>query len=200
MVLLSEGSESMRIAALLLMALFYGCYFGKMFAQRARGIRTNQMAYGKKGRTYWIELLLKILTILTALCEVVSVLQGGAVFAAPIRIAGLFLTAVGTAFFWASVLTMRDSWRAGVPEQDETEFVSRGVFQISRNPAFLGFDLTYLGLLLVFFRWYLLVVSAAAVLLFHLQITLVEEPFLHQRFGEVYAAYCRSVRRYLGRK
>ena len=43
---------------------------------------------------------------------------------------------------------MRDFWRAGIPETDKTELVTEGIYQISRNPAFLGFDLLYIGILL----------------------------------------------------
>ena len=43
---------------------------------------------------------------------------------------------------------MRDSWRAGIFETDKTKLVTEGIYQISRNPAFLGFDLLIIGTLL----------------------------------------------------
>ena len=43
---------------------------------------------------------------------------------------------------------MRDSWRAGISETDKTELVTEGIYQISRNPAFLRFDLLHIGILL----------------------------------------------------
>ena len=43
---------------------------------------------------------------------------------------------------------MRDFWRAGISETDKTELVTEGIYQISRNPAFLGFDVLYFGILL----------------------------------------------------
>ena len=78
--------------------------------------------------------------------------------------------------------------------------MTAGIFQISRNPAFLGFDLVYIGLGLMFFNWGLWAVSAFAALMFHLQIVNVEEVFLQETFGEDYLAYCADVRRYLGRR
>ncbi|EKC72198.1 isoprenylcysteine carboxyl methyltransferase family protein, partial [human gut metagenome] len=47
----------------------------------------------------------------------------------------------GDMVFVISVWTMKDSWRAGVSKTDQTELVTDGIYQISRNPAFLGFDL-----------------------------------------------------------
>ncbi len=95
---------------------------------------------------------------------------------------------------------MRDSWRAGVSKTDKTELVTRGIYQISRNPAFLGFDLVYIGILLMFFNWALFGVSVFAIIMFHLQIVNVEEDFLIAAFGKEYLDYKRKVNRYLGRK
>lgn len=94
-------------------------------------------------------------------------------------------------------LTMKDSWRAGVSETDKTELVTDGIYQISRNPAFLGFDLVYIGILLLFFNWILVFFSVFAMVMFHLQIVKVEEKFLVSVFGEDYAQYKKTVNRYL---
>ena len=99
--------------------------------------------------------------------------------------------------FVTSVVTMRDSWRVGVSKTDKTELVTDGIYQISRNPAFLGFDLVYIGILLMFFN---LAASAFAMLMFHLQIVNVEEDFLLETFGQEYLAYKKKVNRYIGRK
>ncbi len=102
--------------------------------------------------------------------------------------------------FVTSVVTMRDSWRAGVSKTDKTELVTDGIYQISRNPAFLGFDLVYIGILLMFFNPWLLIASVFAMLMFHLQIVNVEEDFLLETFGQEYLAYKKKVNRYIGRK
>ena len=87
-----------------------------------------------------------------------------------------------------------------VSKTDKTELVTNGIYQISRNPAFLGFDLVYLGEALMFFSWPLLVLSAVTMLLFHLQIVNVEEDHLIAAFGQEYLSYRRQVNRYFGRK
>jgi len=66
--------------------------------------------------------------------------------------AGLFFGIVGDIIFAVAVVTMRDSWRAGLARDDMTKMVSDGIYKYSRNPAFLGFDLVYIGIILMFFN------------------------------------------------
>ena len=117
-----------------------------------------------------------------------------------VRIFGAILSVAGTAIFIIAVWTMRDSWRAGVSKTDKTELVTNGIYQISRNPAFLGFDLLYIGTLLMFFYWILCFLTVFAVIMYHLQIVNVEEDFLFATFGNEYLQYKKKVCRYIGRK
>ncbi|MCM1126326.1 MAG: isoprenylcysteine carboxylmethyltransferase family protein [Lachnospiraceae bacterium] len=189
-----------QILAITALTLFYGCYLHKMLMQRKAGIQTDQMGKGKTGFTKTIEIFMKIITYLVVVVEVVSIVLNTSVFPTWLRIIGLVLTIAGTAFFMTAVYTMKDSWRAGVPSADKTSLVTAGVFQISRNPAFLGFDLVYIGIMCLFFNVPLWVVSVAACLMLHLQIVNNEEPFLQEAFGAEYLAYERRVNRYLGRR
>lgn len=43
---------------------------------------------------------------------------------------------------------MKDSWRAGISETNKTALVTEDIYQISRNPVFLGFELRYICILL----------------------------------------------------
>ena len=63
------------------------------------------------------------------------------------RIAGVIITALGVLAFIVSVLHMRDNWRAGVQKEEKTTLITTGIYSISRNPAFLGFELMYIGIL-----------------------------------------------------
>lgn len=189
-----------QLTALLILALFYGCYLMKAACQKKKGIKTNQMGAGKTGRIKLVEITVFAATMLVLVAELISIAMNISALPLACRVTGATSGIIGVVFFISAVVQMRDSWRAGVPQKDKTEFVSGGVFQISRNPAFLGFDLVYIGLLMMFFSWWLLAVSLFAVVMLHIQITKVEEPFLNKTFGWEYSDYCRKVRRYLGRK
>lgn len=185
---------------LILMALFYACYFAKMISQKKQGIDTDQLGKDKEGFVKFIEIALKLMTYLTPAIQVFSILFSKTENKTFLNVVGIIVTALGVAAFILSVLQMKDNWRAGVQKKDSTELVTDGIYSISRNPAFLGFDLMYIGILVSFFNRHLCLVSVISVILFHLQIVNVEEDFLLERFGEEYTAYRKKVHRYLGRK
>lgn len=188
-----------QIFAMTALALFYGCYFLKQLSQRRQGVQTNQVCKEKAGLTFWVEASMGIASLAAPAAELVSI--GLNRWAGPtwLRAAGAAASLAGVALFYAAVLTMKDSWRAGV-SQDETSLVTNGIFQWSRNPAFLGFDLVYLGLLAMFFNLPLCLISLFAVAAFHLQIVCNEEPAMARAFGPQYARYQQTVCRYWGRR
>lgn len=187
-----------KIAALLCMAVFYGFYFAKMILQKRRGITTNQMAKGKvKDKSYYIELLLKISTYLIPIVEVVSIIFMH--FNLIHIIFGLYFAVVGDVVFAIAIIAMRDSWRAGLADDDDEgrELVTGGIYRYSRNPAFLGFDLVYIGILIIAFNPVLLISTIFAIIMMHLQI-LNEEAFLENVYKNAYLEYKAGTSRYAG--
>jgi protein-S-isoprenylcysteine O-methyltransferase Ste14 len=187
-----------RLAAAGILAAFYAIYFGKMIAQQRKGIRTDQIARGRKPKkVFATELVMKLATYTTVAAQLASIALGTALDCLPLRLAGVALGVAGVALFGVAVHTMRDSWRAGIPESDRTGLVTDGIFRVSRNPAFLAFDLVYAGLLAMCFNPVLAAFSLWSVVMLHLQI-LQEEKYLARMFGAEYTDYMNKTRRYLG--
>ena len=182
------------------MAIFYICYFAKMISQKKQGINTDQLGKGKEGFVKFIEVTLKITTYLIPVIQIISIVFYVGTYHVALRSIGMVITASGVMAFILSVLQMKDNWRAGVQREEKTNLVTTGIYSISRNPAFLGFDLMYIGILFSFFNWYLCFATSFALVLFHLQIVNVEEDFLLEAFGDEYIKYKKKVCRYLGRK
>lgn len=191
---------SIKIITLALMAIFYICYFVKMIGQRKQGIKTDQLGKGKEGFVKFVEIALKITTYLVPLIQIVSIALCSKSSYISLRITGVTITAFGIFVFILAVIQMKENWRAGVQKEEKTDLVTTGIYSVSRNPAFLGFDLMYIGILCSFFNWYLLIATVLALVLFHLQIVKVEEGFLAETFGQEYIEYKKKVFRYLGRK
>lgn len=183
-----------------LMATFYLCYFVKMISQRKQGISTDQLGKGKTGFVKFIEVTLKISTYVLPIIQIISILQYVGTTHVILRVVGCVITTIGVLIFVISVVQMKDNWRAGVQREDKTDLVTTGIYSISRNPAFLGFDLMYIGILCIFFNWFLCFATSIVLVFFHLQIVNVEEDFLLEAFGQEYIGYKKKVCRYLGRK
>ena len=179
---------------------FYGCYFLKMFHQKRQGIQTDQIGKDKIGFVKFVEITMKIAAILVFIAGLVSIFLETGHSLTAIRVMGAIISVGGTVIFIVAVWTMRDSWRAGVSKTDKTELITNGIYHISRNPAFLGFDLLYIGTLLMFFNWILCFLTVFAVTMYHLQIVNVEEDFLLATFGNEYLKYKKKVCRYIGRR
>lgn len=188
--------KPMQIAALAVIAVFYIAYFTKMILQRRKGVKTDQIGKGSKPRKVLvIEILMKIATYCIVVVEVISIICNFRMWKSSYAWIGIGVAALGVLIFIVAMVTMRDSWRAGIPEKDKTELVTTGIYRISRNPAFLGFDLMYIGLLITFFNYLHLIFVLYAVVMLHLQI-LQEEKFLTATFGEKYTEYKKKTGRY----
>ena len=156
------------------------------------------MASGKHGREFYMELLMKIANYLVVLAMALSILFVNPISNIYLNILGLVLAIFGTVVFFLAIWYMRNNWRAGIPLQDKTNLVTNGIYRISRNPAFLGFGMLYVGICIMYFNPFLLIATLTIALL-HNQI-LMEEKFLIKTFGKEYEPYMRSVSRYFGQR
>lgn len=113
-----------------------------------------------------------------------------------INFVGLVMIAIGIAFIVSAMISMKNAWRVGIDFNSSSELMTCGIYKISRNPAFLGFDIMLIGLFLTYPNLIVLMVSIGNVLLFHLMI-LEEEQYLLQTKGDKYTQYKKATPRYL---
>lgn len=188
-----------KIIAFIIMAIFYLFYIGKLVSQNKKSIKTNQAGTGDKPHKVIItERIMSCAAILTIIVEVVSICMANVTSAPSVRAIGIALGIMGVLSFALATITMQDSWRVGIPEE-KTVLVTNGIYKWSRNPAFVGFDLLYLSICLLYFNIPLLMVSLWAAIMLHLQI-LQEETHMENMFGEEYVQYKKETMRYFGKK
>ncbi len=188
-----------HILALAAITLFYAAYLQRQFALRRRGIRTDRLGKGQKERkTRALEIVLLVVSLSMPVAQYGSILTNWSCVAAPewLGWVGVAVAFAGVAFFLLAVIAMKENWRAGVDASQKTELVSRGIYRFSRNPAFVGFDLLYIGVALAFPNPILITLTTVGVVVFHLQI-LEEERYAPEIFGTDYAEYAAKTRRYL---
>lgn len=194
-----EQNIDYRLSALAVLVVFYGIYFLKMYNQKKRGICTNQIGRRKEKTLHMVEILMSAATCLIAVLQLASIFLNINCMPPNARFTGVITGTAGDAIFLAAVLCMGNSWRAGIPKEDKTAFVKSGIYAYSRNPAFLGFDLMYIGVFLMYANIFTGIFTVFAILMLHLQI-LQEEKYLTAVFGKEYLEYKSRVCRYLGRK
>jgi len=189
-----------QIVVFSLLCLFYITYFTKMLLLKKQGILGDLLGKGEKPKKeIRIEIFLKSVTYIGAAVQFFSTLFIGYswsfALSFPIQIFGIILVAAVVFFFVLSVTTMRNNWRAGFDEKQYTALVTTGIYGISRNPAFVGFNLLYIGCSLVVSNIFIIIITVIAIGAFHIQI-LGEERFLAEKFGQEYVMYRNKVRRY----
>lgn len=188
-----------QIMAILILATFYAFYFAKLIIQKQQSIKTNQMGIGNKpGKVLLIERIMSCATVLTAVFGVGSIFLVKQLPAKEVRIAGIVTGIIGVIFFASATITMKTSWRIGIPEE-KTSLITDGIYKWSRNPAFVGFDLLYLSICFMFFNIPLACVSCWAAVMLHLQI-LQEETHMQNMFGDEYISYKKHTMRYFGKR
>ena len=190
-----------RSLALAGMAIFYILYFVKLFSQKKKGIEVYKLASkDSKQKGSVVEAILKIVTIILPVIELISIIVGRSYLPIMGKVIGVYLITAGDLVFLNALVAMKDSWRVGVAKEDtERKLVTKGIYAFSRNPAFLAFDLIYIGIVLMYCNIPLIILSVFAIVILHLQI-LSEEKFLESIKKEEYLEYKKSTGRYLGYK
>lgn len=115
-----------------------------------------------------------------------------------ISILGLLVITIGVVFFTVAAITMKNSWRVGIDKDTKTELISEGIYKYSRNPAFVGFYLMFIGVFLVYTD---LITCFMMLLNIYTMNRLVfeEEKHLEEMFGQEYIIYKANTPRYLFR-
>ncbi|HBV86239.1 MAG TPA: isoprenylcysteine carboxylmethyltransferase family protein [Desulfosporosinus sp.] len=108
---------------------------------------------------------------------------------------GILTMALGLAIFIVAMISMKTSWRVGIDKQTQSSLVTEGIYKFTRNPAFLGFDLMFIGLFVTYPNILTLGIAVLNILAIHYLI-LQEEEHLKTTFHEDYLKYFGSTRRY----
>ena len=136
-----------------------------------------------------------VLTVLDTLDLLPGQLEPGSIG----TIAGVLVCGSALALTMVSQYQMGDAWRIGVDASETNELVTRGMFNLSRNPIYSGMLLLGLGFVMLVPHILMVTCALLSFVGFDLQVRKVEERHLHNVHGERYRRYCRRVGRYLPR-
>lgn len=198
-----EINNVLNNVSLVLFIVFAVSYFLKLFILSGRNhIKANVLGNkGKGAQVTLAEMSVKLSSFCWAIVWFLHSIFGTTLFASMydnigIRIAGIIVTGMGVAIFMIAMIQMRTSWRVGIDYSSKTALITNGLYRFSRNPAFVGFDLMFIGLYLMFPNGVTLCVALLNLISFHYLIV-QEEKYLHRTFGESYRQFSQKTPRYL---
>ena len=199
-------SKSINIISVLLFFVFGIAYMLKLYMLRKRyNLKANVLANKNKSeKTQLVERTLQIATLVWAVVwfgEAISKrLNINNLFklwnSNLVNIAGLLAIAAGIIFFCVAAITMKNSWRVGIDKTTKSKLITGGIYKYSRNPAFVGFYLMFIGLFFVYLDLITLIVMMLNIYAMN-RLVIEEEKHLEEMFGEEYISYKSKTPRYL---
>ena len=102
---------------------------------------------------------------------------------------------IGLIFFILSIINLGSSTRLGLPSKNIV-LKTRGLYKISRNPMYLGFNLLTISSMIYTLNLWIVLLGIYSIIIYHL-IILGEERFLENRLGVEYTNYKKKIRRYV---
>jgi protein-S-isoprenylcysteine O-methyltransferase Ste14 len=114
-----------------------------------------------------------------------------------LRIVGGLLFLAGLASSLSAVRVMLRSHTSPDPHSAPTALVMDGPYKLTRNPIYLGYVLTIVGVPLLLGYYWGVVLAPIAMEAYIRLIIEREENYLERKFGQAYLRYKASVRRWL---
>ncbi len=195
-----------EVVSFALLCIFGISYIGKLIIlSKENNIKANVFGKGVKNKEILIiEKFLKAMTFVGIGIWTISALFPsftekwfvGLYKSFRISILGLAITLIGVLFFILAMVFMKTSWRVGIDKSTKTSLVTSGLYRFSRNPAFVGMDLMFLGTAITHVNLMTVIVALLVVVGIHLQI-LQEEKHMKEVFKNEYNEYVNKTPRYL---
>lgn len=107
----------------------------------------------------------------------------------------VFICFEAMVFLNLSLIQMGKFTKVGLPQKDEIELQTRGIYKLSRNPMYFGLILLALASNLYVPNPFNLLAAIIGIVVHH-QIIKHEEAYLEKQFGKQWIAYKSKVRRY----
>ncbi len=193
----------MELLALILFAIYFGIAFvARTVIQRRRtGDSGFRGLSGRPGSAQWWAGVLFALALVAGLAGPIAGLAGlaplGVLDHSAVAVVGIVLMLVGIAATIVTQYAMGTSWRIGVDATESTDLVTSGPFAVVRNPFFTATGVTAVGLALMVPNLIAVLGAIGLLVALHLQVRVIEEPYLLDKHGTAYQQYAAATGRFL---
>jgi protein-S-isoprenylcysteine O-methyltransferase Ste14 len=189
-------------------ALFLLTIVGKTaYLRKVRNINPIVIGGGKKGFLLAVEVMgFSCLVVWMVEVLLYALHSGFRILPSPLdmqlidsvtaKLVGASLVTLGLLIFNLAYVSFGDSWRVGFDVKTPGKLVTRGIFNVSRNPIYLSINLWIFGIFLINGTLIFLLFALLAIAVQHWQI-LQEEDFLSRLYGQPYQDYRARTPRYV---
>lgn len=162
-------------------------------ARIATGSRTQGLDRASL-RVLWITLLL---SIITASAVKKTGIGDWRQYQDLLLLTAALLVVVGATIRILAIATLKKFFTVRVTILSDHRLIQQGLYAYIRHPSYLGALIGFFGVGLGMCNGFSLLIVFVPILVAFLYRIHVEESALRQRFGEEYAAYCKSTKRLL---
>jgi protein-S-isoprenylcysteine O-methyltransferase Ste14 len=113
------------------------------------------------------------------------------------KIVGVGLLIIALFFLLRSLIQFALSKNTLVTIMPTHSLQTNGIYNITRNPMYLGLAIVYLGISCLIGNWWNIILFPFLLLIIQQYMINREEKYLERRFGQVYLDYKSKVRRWL---
>ena len=103
---------------------------------------------------------------------------------------------IGLCFCLYAQVKMGRSWRVGIDADSKTALITTGLYQLIRNPTYLGVDILNIGVWLIWPTWTVFLLNVLFIYALEIQVR-CEEDFLEKTHGPDYLEYKNRTKRYI---
>ena len=121
--------------ALLVLAIFYGIYFTKMYLQKRQGIRTHQIGRRKEKGLHTVETFMSVATFAIVIVQLISVMAGWNYMPQSIRYAGFGTGIVGDLIFGVSIIPQSEAKKKLENKEKEQQEAEKEKAEEQKTPA-----------------------------------------------------------------
>jgi protein-S-isoprenylcysteine O-methyltransferase Ste14 len=114
-----------------------------------------------------------------------------------IKILGIVFFVIALFFLIRSLRQFIQSKNTLIPIKPASSLQTNGVYNISRNPMYVGLAIVYLGVTCFIGNWWNIILFPLLLLIVQEYIIKSEEKYLERKFSQQYKEYRKKVRRWL---
>ncbi len=174
-----------RTLAFICLLAFYVILFLKMKLLKKRDFLKYKIHLSDSGKVTLWEIIIRTTVVIAPLLQLISIITGRSYLPIMCKVLGVYLGVIADVVLLLSYLHLKNN-----------KAKNTGIYSYSRNPSYLGFDLIFISMTLMYCNPVLIAISVFAIVFFH--ITILKEEKYFKENDEDFAEYKHKTSRYYG--